>query len=148
MLMHESLTLPAGPMAVGIDIASVDSVAQSLETFGDVYVNRLFREAEAAYARSVPAQAAQRLAARFAAKEAAVKAFDLADAGVNMRDIEVVRLDSGACSLRLHGRVARLVRQKGFGHTAVCLSHDGGYAAAVVTALRLPEPDSPPMVDS
>ena len=148
MLVHESLSLPAGPMAVGIDIASVDDVALSLATFGKAYVSRLFRDDEADYAMSVPALAALRLAARFAAKEAAIKAFDLSDAGVNLRDIEVVRHAAGRCSLRLHGRVAQLVQQQGFANTAVCLSHDGGYAAAVVTALRRSSPDSSPMVDS
>lgn len=119
-------------LCVGIDIAQISAVADSLANFGEHFLRRIFSDAEVAYATQVPAQTAQRLAARFAAKEAAMKAFGLSDAGVGWRDIEVHRAADGACSLRLHARAAECAAQRGWRDIAVSLSHDGDYAAAVV----------------
>ena len=82
--------------------------------------------------------APQRYAVRFAAKEAALKAFDLTHAGINWRDIEVVRGEGGACSLQLHGKAARLVGSLAASDISLSLSHDGDYAVAVVVAMREP----------
>ena len=87
-------------------------------------------------ARDNTGLAAERLAARFAAKEAALKAFDLGNEGVDWRDIEVRKLAGGACRLELHGKAAALAAERGAGEIALSLSHDGDYATAVVTALR------------
>jgi holo-[acyl-carrier protein] synthase len=87
----------------------------------------------------------ERLAARFAAKEAAVKAFGLADAGVNWRDLEVERLPGGAPVLRVHGRAAEVLRARGIAHWALSLSHDGDHAVAVVAIVQplMPRPPAP-----
>ena len=122
-------------LRVGVDIAQISAVAESLATFGAHYLRRVFTAAEAGYATRVPGQTAQRLAARFAAKEAAMKVFGLSDAGVGWRDIEVLRAGDGACSLRLHGRAAEHALRSGCTRYAVSLSHDGDYATAVVAAL-------------
>jgi len=121
-------------LRVGIDITQISAIAASLESFGERFMRRLFSVDEVAYATQVPAQTAQRLAARFAAKEAAIKAFNLSEAGVGWRDIEVTRHADGACSLALHRRAATLVGQSGCTQIAVSLSHDGDYATAVVAA--------------
>ena len=121
---------------VGIDVVQISRVADSLQRFGDRFTSRLFTGGEAAYARQSGPLAPERLAARFAAKEAAIKAFDLGNAGVDWRDIEVCKLEGGACRLVLHGKAAALVAQRGIGDIALSLSHDGDYATAVVTALR------------
>lgn len=122
-------------LRLGIDIAQISAIADSLARFGDHFMRRIFCAAETAYAVQVPAQTAQRLAARFAAKEAAMKAFGLSEAGVGWRDIEVIRAPDGACSLRLHGRAAEWVERSGCKQFAVSLSHDGDYATAVVAAI-------------
>jgi len=126
-----------GRLDVGIDIVQISRIVESLERFGDRFLSRIFTSDEAAYATSgdqslVP----ERLAARFAAKEAAMKAFDLGNAGVDWRDIEVCKLDNGGCRLALHGLAAQLVAARGVDDIALSLSHDGDYATAVVTALR------------
>jgi holo-[acyl-carrier protein] synthase len=118
----------AAPLSVGIDLVEVARVAESIAAFGDRYVQRVFTDDEIAYARSAPDLAPMRFAARFAAKEAAKKALGLADAGIGWRDLEVVRAPSGAVSLALHG-AARFD-----GTVALSISHEGGYATAVVVA--------------
>lgn len=123
------------PLRVGLDLVEVSRIQESIDRFGDRFLQRLFSDGEIAYARSQPARAAEHLAARFAAKEAAIKAFALSEAGAGWRDIEVQRAADGAPSLALHGRAAEAAARLGVTGVALSLSHDGGYAAAVVTAL-------------
>ena len=122
-------------VALGLDIVLIPRIEESLRKFGERFETRLFTPAEAAYARTAPGQQAERLAARFAAKEATIKALSLGEAGVDWRDIEVIRKDDGSCSMALHNRAAAALRALGAGRLLVCLSHDGDYAAAVVAAL-------------
>lgn len=125
----------------GLDVVEIGRIAQSLDRFGERFMHRLFCDDEIRYALSGDGHACERLAARFAAKEAAIKAFDLSEAGVAWRDIEVRRLPGGACELALHGRAAARAAELGVCDIALSLSHDGGYAAAVVTALVEPPAD-------
>lgn len=128
-------TPPSARLRVGLDVVDIRRVTESMERFGPRFAQRLFSDDEIAYACAGEGQAAERLAARFAAKEAAIKAFDLAEAGVGWRDIEVQKLPSGACRLALHGRAAAEAERLGVCEIALSLSHDGDFAAAVVTAL-------------
>ncbi len=127
-----------GTLRVGIDLVQVSRVAESLERFGDRFLRRVFTEREVAYASADPAQTAERLAARFAAKEATLKALDLADR-MTWRDVEVRRAPSGACAVELSGGAARAAAQSGAFELALSLSHEGDYAAAVVVARLSPE---------
>ena len=79
-----------------------------------------------------PALSAERLAARFAAKEAAMKALRLAGGLVTLREIEVHRTASGECEVVLHGRARSLAALAHTGAIALSLSHEGDYAAAMV----------------
>jgi len=124
-----------GIVRLGIDLVHIPRIEDSLREFGERFTGRLFTTREIAYAQSSPHDQAQRLAARFAAKEAAIKALSLSDAGVNWRELEVERADDGACTLVLHGTALQAARTQGVGQLLVCLSHDGEYAAAVVAAL-------------
>lgn len=141
MKRHESTseTTPALPdmpgLRVGIDIAQISAIDASFASFGERFLRRIFSDGEIAYATGVPALTGQRLAARFAAKEAAMKAFNLSEAGVGWRDIEVTRTTDGACALALHARAAAIVEESGCTQISVSLSHDGDYATAVVAAL-------------
>lgn len=136
MLLDALRRLPVPPDAlrVGIDVVDVREVAASLQTFGLRYARRLYTEHELTSAGGQP----QRLAARFAAKEAAVKAFGWAEAGVNLRDIEVRTDADGAPSLMLHARARALAAAAGTGAIELSLSHDGDHACAVVAALARP----------
>ena len=128
-------------LRVGIDLVQVSRIAESLERLGERFLNRVFTRDEIAYATAAPALAAERLAARFAAKEATLKALRLDEGGgIDLRDIEVRRSPSGACELLLHGRAGRAAEVAGIAHLALSLSHEGDYAAAVVVGCMKPEP--------
>ncbi|MEO5689606.1 MAG: 4'-phosphopantetheinyl transferase superfamily protein [Burkholderiaceae bacterium] len=122
-----------GPLGlrVGLDMMRVEDVKASLDEFGERFVDRLFSAAEQAYTSSVPALKAERLAARFAAKEAAIKAFGLSEAGVSWRELEVRCDDRGACRLHLHGKAAALA---GVQEAALSFSHRRGHVIAIVIA--------------
>lgn len=122
-------------LAVGIDTVEVQTLRASLASHGARFERRFFTAGELNDARSVAGAYAERLAARFAAKEAAQKAFGLCEQGIDWREIEVERSPSGKPRLRLHGSVACHVEAFGFGAIDVSLSHDGQQACAVVVAL-------------
>src|SRR5438067_2061558 len=117
-----------GRISVGIDLVRVSRVAASLEQFGERFLKRVFTDAEVAYAVASPPLTAERLAARFAAKEAAVKALGLGERGVGWRQIEVTRQTSGACRLTLHGAARDAADEAGVCELSVSLSHEGDYA--------------------
>lgn len=134
-----SAALPDGPVRAGVDLVEVASVRAALERFGARYARRCYSAGERATAGAGVVQAAA-LAARFAAKEAVMKVLEPAGdvAPPEWREIEVVRLASGACRIALHGRAASLAARQGIGAMAVSLSHEGPFACAVVVALREP----------
>lgn len=120
---------------LGFDLARVSGIAESIRLFGRRFTDRLFTARELEYALSGSGQCAERLAARFAAKEAVIKALQLSEAGVGFRDIEVVKRGDGGCSIVLHGQARRLAERMGVERILVSLSHDGDCAGAVVHAL-------------
>lgn len=126
-------------LLVGLDSVLVAEVDASLKQFGQRYVTRVFSPEEAAYALSAPACTAQRLAARFAAKEAVIKALNLCESGVGFQDITVRRKADGAPELQLHGpALASLIDWFGpaGGNVALSLCHDDHSGSAVVALLR------------
>lgn len=125
-------------LRVGIDTVEVAGIEASIDAFGDRFEQRLFTDHELEAAGRVPARRAERLAARFAAKEALIKALSLAEAGVGWRDIEVCSAADGTPSVRLHGLAAAHADAAGVAELAISLSHDGGQACAVVVALCHP----------
>ncbi len=131
----QQLNMGRHDVRVGIDTVEVSGIAASLQAFGERFVTRLFTPQEIATCGRSAGQRLERLAARFAAKEAALKAFNLAEAGVNWRDIEVRGGVDSPPTLHLQGRAADDVRQLGCFHIALSLSHDGDRACAVVAAL-------------
>lgn len=133
---------PVATLRVGIDLVEISRIAESLRKFGERFLRRVFTDGEIAFATAVPSQAAERLAARFAAKEAVIKALGLADQPMNWRDIEVRRAPSGDCAMALSGTACRAAERAGVRELAVSLSHEGNYAAAIVV-VRVSETDGP-----
>lgn len=119
-------------LRVGVDLVQVSQVAESIARFGDRYLRRVYTEGELAYASRAGGGAPRHLAARFAAKEATVKALDLAAIPIDWRHIEVHREPSGRCALVLHGAVREAADRLRSGPLALSLSHEGDYATAVV----------------
>ena len=123
---------------IGVDLVQVDRIAQSMADFGERFARRLFAPGELRASTLDGRLDAGELAMRFAAKEAAIKAFDLAEAGVGWAQIEVadVRADRVA-RVRLHGRAAATasVRAGMPYEIAVALARDHALACAIVVAL-------------
>jgi holo-[acyl-carrier protein] synthase len=119
---------------VGTDLCSVADVAESVATFGDRYLVRIYTDDELEYCRRDPALTAERLAARFAAKEATLKVLRPRDVRPEWRSIEVRRNPAGWCELSLSGSAARLARDAAISSMSVSLSHEAGLANAVVVA--------------
>jgi len=126
----------SGPnVRLGVDIARIADVARSVRRFGASYEQRVYTQHELDYASQNDAVRNERLAARFAAKEAVIKALGLADEPVDWRDIEVVRQPGGECLVALHGGAQQWAQRIGVERLLLSLSHEGAYAAAFVVAL-------------
>jgi holo-[acyl-carrier protein] synthase len=114
---------------VGIDLLEIDRLERALERRPRL-AERVFSEGELAYARS-RRRPAMHLAARFAAKEAALKALGIG--GLGLGDVEVSGGDRRPPRLELHGRAAEAAREQGV-ELSVSLTHSRESAAAVVLA--------------
>ena len=121
-------------LRVGLDLVSVQTVSDTLSAHGEHYLDRVYSAGEVADCRAGDTVDPQRLAARFAAKEAAFKVLRVGDEAVAWTDVEVVRDASGWVGLSLTGRAATLAEAAGIAELAVSLSHEQGCAAAVVIA--------------
>ena len=117
-------------LSTGVDIIEIPRVRLVFEKYGQRFLDRVFTAGEIAYCRG----RASNLAARFAAKEAAMKALGTGVRGVAWKDIEVVRQESGAPSIQLHGRAKNQAQRLGIQEMALSLSHSREYAVASVVA--------------
>ncbi len=116
----------------GIDLVEIGRIHQSMERFGQRFLDRIFTGAEQAYCLR-KRKAAESLAARFAAKEAGAKALGTGiSRGVHWLEIEVVRAPGGKPSLLFHGRAAEIAATLGATHTALSLTHTADLAMASV----------------
>src|SRR5512139_215581 len=121
---------------IGVDIVDVSRVAKLLERYGDRFLRRVFTDPEAKYAMG-GANRAERLAGRFAMKEAVMKALGTGKSqGILWRDVETVRGPMGRPVVRLHGQAVRWLRYRGGGNVHASITHDGGKAVAFVILER------------
>ena len=119
-------------IGTGIDIIEVPRVAATIERFGRRFLDRVFTPAEIRYCDSKQNRA-ERYAARFAAKEAALKAIGTGwRLGVSWRDVEVGREPSGRPTVRFSGRAGEFAARLGVKRAAVSLSHTEQQALAQV----------------
>lgn len=126
--------MTAASIRVGTDLCSVDQVAESIGRFGDRYLERVYTPDELSYCNSSETQRDERLAARFAAKEATLKVLRTAGHRPEWRSIEVVRHVEGWCDINLTGTAAALAKAAGIVSLAVSMSHENDLASAVVIA--------------
>ncbi len=119
-------------LGTGIDIAEVPRIAAAIESFGERFLHRIYTPGEMRYCDS-KANRVERYAARFAAKEAGMKALGTGwSRGVRWRDIEVQRQAGGRPTLVFHGRAGEIAAQLGVARTALSLSHTRDQAIAHV----------------
>jgi len=121
-------------IGLGIDLVEVARMRRALGRTTS-FEARVFTRGEASDARrrSDPAEG---FAARFAAKEAVLKAMGLGLWEVPLVDIELSRVDGGVPRIVLHAAAASAATARGIDTWEVSISHDGGIAAAVAAALR------------
>jgi holo-[acyl-carrier protein] synthase len=115
---------------IGIDLVPIPRMRQILERWHDRFLTRVFTADEIAYCRARK-DPAPHFAARFAAKEAGLKALGTGlRLGVNWRELEVKRERGGPPTMVLRGRSREIARARGADRMLLALSHDGDYAIA------------------
>jgi len=122
-------------LATGVDIIEISRVRRVLERYADRFQQRVFTPGEIAYCQG----RAPNLAARFAAKEATMKALGTGVRGVSWKEIEVVRQPSGAPSIQLYGRAQARAQRLGVTEIALSLSHSQEFAVAFVVTQCQPK---------
>jgi holo-[acyl-carrier protein] synthase len=119
-------------LGTGIDIAEVNRVRETIERFGDRFLRRVFTEGEIQYCEK-RAHRFESYAARFAAKEAAMKALGTGwSHGVRWRDIEVVRPKGQRPTIQFHGEAGMIASKLGARNIALSLTHTSEQALAHV----------------
>ncbi len=119
-------------VGTGIDIAEVPRIRKSIERFGSRFLQRIFTPEEIRYCES-KANRIERYAARFAAKEAAMKALGTGwNHGVRWRDCEVARLPGKRPIMVFHGVAGEFAARMGVKNTALSISHTAEQAIAQV----------------
>ena len=110
-------------VGTGIDIAEVDRISKAVERYGRRFIDRIFTAGEIRYVDR-KANRFERYAARFAAKEAGMKAIGTGwKRGVRWHDFEVENLPSGKPTLRLHGQAAAIAGKLGVRSISLSLTH-------------------------
>jgi holo-[acyl-carrier protein] synthase len=133
---------PAPHIEVGLDLVQIGQIQDSLDRFGRRFLTRIFTEGELRYCMAEPGPSTSRLAARFAAKEAARKVLGIGEQAIGWKSIEVVRTSAGSCELVLHGEARALAEKAGYVALSLSMTHESDYASAVVVAERRPRKDA------
>jgi holo-[acyl-carrier protein] synthase len=120
-------------IGIGVDLCEVDRMRTALDRTPTLR-GRVFTDAEQAYCdrRKDPTE---RYAARFAAKEAVMKAMGVGVGACKWREIEVAKAPSGAPSVRLHGGALRLAEARGIASWRLTMTHTHRVAEAIAVAL-------------
>jgi holo-[acyl-carrier protein] synthase len=119
-------------VGLGLDIAEIDRIEAAITRHGAPFIERLFTPGEVSYCESYKNRY-ERYAARFAVKEAAMKALGTGwRHGVRWRDIEVTREQGGKPGLRLEGVARAFADRLGVKQISVSITHSGNLALAEV----------------
>ena len=121
-------------LSTGVDIIEIGRIARTLERYGERFLRRVYTPGELEYCRGRPSK----LASRFAAKEATMKALGTGVRGVGWKDIEVTRAPSGAPGILLHGRAKSRAERLGVLEISVSMSDSRDNAVAFVVTRRQP----------
>jgi len=117
-------------LTAGIDIVEIERIQKAVDTWHDSFLNRVFTFGELEICHGSPA----RLAGRFAAKEAVLKALNPDIITCNWRDIEILASSSGRPLLKLHGKAVYEYNRKNIMSFDVSISHCQQYAVAMAVA--------------
>jgi holo-[acyl-carrier protein] synthase len=121
-------------IGVGVDIVEVERIERAITRWGEAFIRRIYtaREVERAAA---PIVVGPRMAARFAAKEAVMKALGVGWRDLSWREIEIANDAQGRPVVRLHGAARRVAEQKGVSEVLLGISHTHLHAVANAVAL-------------
>lgn len=123
-------------IGIGVDITDIKRIEDSLAQFGERFRSRVFTENEIKYCEQFATQVAkaERYAVRFAAKEAARKAFGAATPlkSLTWHEVEIISSTEGAPQLRFHGRAAGIAKELKIARAHISLSHAPQQAIAFV----------------
>ena len=121
-------------IGIGTDITEIDRISQMVERHARSFLDRVFTPNEQRYC-GCGAAAPERYAARWAAKEAVLKALGTGwSVGIAWTDVEVVKLPSGAVSVALTGGAARRAEELGVTEVLLSVSHGKNHAVAFAVA--------------
>ncbi len=115
---------------VGTDIIEVHRIREAMERWGERFLDRVFTDYERALCKQKP----ERLASRFAGKEAVMKALGTGARGLKWREIEIASESSGKPVVRLYGKAREKADSLGIRELTVSLSDTGENAIAFVVA--------------
>jgi len=116
----------------GVDLCEVERIKEAIARHGRRFVERIYTPREIAYAES-KANRYERFAARFAAKEAGMKALGTGwRGGVRWQDFEVTNLPSGRPTLQFHGKAAEYAQKLGVENISLSITHTSVQAMALV----------------
>lgn len=125
-------------IAHGIDLVDFPRIEEMAERHGKRFLNRVFTQAEQAYAEANKNRM-EKLAGRFAAKEAILKLMGTGWRGkIAWTDIEVINDSAGAPKVTLSGEVARIADKLGIEHISVSITHTANFAIASAVAIAQP----------
>jgi holo-[acyl-carrier protein] synthase len=119
-------------LGTGVDLCEVARMREAIGRHQDRFLKRVFTEREIAYADR-KANRYERYAARFAAKEAGMKALGTGwRGGIAWKDFEVTNLASGRPTLTFHGKAAEIAAARGVGRISLSMTHTADQAMAMV----------------
>jgi holo-[acyl-carrier protein] synthase len=119
---------------IGTDIVSLERIEKAYGRFGTKFLDRILTPAEKAYVLSRNKSMVASLAGRFAAKEACSKVLGSGWYNLDWKEVEVVRLYTGAPQLTLHGRARERAQRLGLTQFELSISHEREFAVAFVVA--------------
>jgi holo-[acyl-carrier protein] synthase len=121
-------------VGIGVDVVEVDRVERAVARWGEAFLRRIYTPAELARADAAAGRPA-RLAARFAAKEAVMKALGVGWRALAWREIEILNDALGRPHVRLHGAARRVAQERGVTEVLLALSHTHAHAVANAVAV-------------
>lgn len=124
---------PVGLIGIGTDIIEIERLKRASERSGERFLEKIFTPGERSFcdARSDRFSC---YAARFAAKEAVLKAMGTGMAGCGLADVEVTRTRGGRPEIILHGAAAEIAKNKGIAAVLISISHSRDQAVAFAVA--------------
>ena len=119
-------------VGLGVDLTEVPRLREAIARYGERFLKRVFTPSEIAYCLRHK-NSDERFAARFAVKEAAMKALGTGwRSGITWRDFEVINSSSGKPGLKLTGKALEIYSSLGGGNIAISITHTSTYALAEV----------------